>query len=78
MSAHSTIELTTLIGGSFEAKVEQMAYDVLLGFPCSSAGKESACNVGDLSLIPGLERSVGEGKGYLLQYSGLENTMDYI
>ena len=49
-----------------------------LGFPCSSAGKESACNVGDLSLIPGLERSVGEGKGYLLQYSGLENTMDCI
>ena len=47
----------------------------LLGFPCGSAGKESACNVGDLGLIPGLGRSPGEGKGYLLQYSGLENSM---
>jgi len=47
-------------------------------FPCSSAGKESTCNVGDLGSIPGLERSLGEGKGYPLQYSGLENSMDYI
>ena len=46
-------------------------------FPCGSAGKESACNAGDLGLIPGLGRSPGEGKGYLLQYSGLENSMDY-
>ena len=45
-----------------------------LGFPCGSAGKESACNVGDLGLIPGLGRSPGEGKGYPLQYSGLENS----
>ena len=45
-------------------------------FPCGSAGKESACNVGDLGLIPGLGRSPGEGKGYPLQYSGLENSMD--
>ena len=42
------------------------------GFPESSVGKESACNVGDLGLIPGLGRSPGEGKGYPLQYSGLE------
>ena len=49
-----------------------------LDFPCGSAGKESACNVGDLGLIPGLGRSSGEGKGYPLQYSGLENSMDYI
>ena len=48
------------------------------GFPGGSDGKESACNVGDLGLIPGLERSPGEGKGYPLQYSGLENSMDYI
>ena len=41
-----------------------------------SAGKEPACNVGDLGLIPGLGRSPGEGKGYPLQYSGLENSMD--
>ena len=48
-----------------------------LGFPCGSAGKKSACNVGDLGLIPGLGRSPGEGKGYPLQYSILENPMDY-
>ena len=43
------------------------------GFPCGSARKESACNAEDLSLIPGLGRYPGEGKGYPLQYSGLEN-----
>ena len=47
-------------------------------FPCGSAGKESAYNVGDLGLIPGLGRSPGEGKGDPLQYSGLENSMDCI
>ena len=47
-----------------------------LGFPGNSAGKESACNAGDLDLTPGLERSPGEGNGYPLQYSGLENSMD--
>ena len=47
-----------------------------VGFPCSLAGKESACNAGDLGLIPGLGRSPGEGKGYPLQYSGLEDSMD--
>ena len=45
-----------------------------MGFPCGSAGKESACNAGDLGSIPGLGRSPGEGKGYPLQYSGLENS----
>ena len=45
-------------------------------FPCGSAGKESASNVGDLGSIPGLGRSPGEGKGYTLQYSCLENFMD--
>ena len=48
------------------------------GFPESSAGKESACNEGDLGLIPGLGRASGEGKGYPLQYTGLENSMDGI
>ena len=47
-----------------------------MGFPDSSVGKESTCSVRDLSSIPGLERSPGEGKGYPLQYSGLENSMD--
>ena len=51
---------------------------LLWGFPGGSAGKESACNVGDLGLIPGLGRSLEEGKGYPLQYSGLENSMDCI
>ena len=51
---------------------------MILGFPCDSADQESACNVGDLGSIPGLGRSPGEGKGYLLQYSGLENSMDCI
>ena len=46
------------------------------GFPCGSAGKESACSAGDLGLIPGLGRSPGEGKGYPLQYFGLENSTD--
>ena len=50
----------------------------LRGFPGSSAGKESACSVGDLGPIPGLGRSPGEGTGYPLQYSGLENSMDCI
>ena len=48
-----------------------------MGFPCDSADKESACNAGDLDSIPGLGRSPGEGKGYPLHYSGLENSMDY-
>ena len=47
------------------------------GFPCGSAGRESTCNVGDLVSIPRLGRFFGKGKGYPLQYSGLENSMDY-
>ena len=47
-----------------------------MGFPCGSAGKESACNAGDLGLISGLGKPAGEGKGYPLQYSCLENSMD--
>ena len=51
---------------------------VIMDFPCGSAGKKFACNAGDLGLILGLGRSSGEGKGYPLQYSGLENSMDCI
>ena len=40
--------------------------------------KNSACNAGDLGLIPGLGRSLREGKAYPLQYSGLESSMDCI
>ena len=46
------------------------------GFPGSSAGKESTCNAGDPSSIPGWGRSPGEGNGSLLQHSLLENSMD--
>ena len=49
----------------------------VVDFPCGSAGKESACNVGDLGSIPGLGRSPRERKGYPLQYSGLKSPVDY-
>ena len=54
-----------------------------VGFPAGSgkeysADKDSACSVGDLGSTPGLGQSPGEGKGYPLQYSGLENSMDCI
>ena len=57
---------------------DRLPTQVFLGFPCGSAGKESSCNMGDLGSIPGLGRSPGERNGYLLQYSGLENSMDRI
>ena len=49
-----------------------------MGFPCGSARKESTCNAEDLGSIPGLGRSPEEGKGYPLQFFGLENSMDCI
>ena len=49
-----------------------------MGFLGGSAGEESACNVGDLDSTPGLGRSPGEGNSYLLQYSGLENSVDSV
>ena len=49
----------------------------ILGFPCGSAGKESAYSAGDLGSMPALRRTPGEGKGYPLQYSGLDNSMNY-
>ena len=51
-------------------------YFLLWGFPVGSESKESACNTGGLGSIPGLTRFSEEGSGYLLQYSGLENSMD--
>ena len=47
-----------------------------MGFPGGSESKESACNAGDLGLISGLGRSPGEGNGYPLQYSCMEDSMD--
>ena len=55
---------------------DRLPTPVFLGFPCGSAGKEYAYNAVDLGLIPGLGRSPGEGRGYPLQYSGLEDSMD--
>ena len=59
----------------FRKQVEELLY-MSLDFPSSSNGKESACSVGDLGSIPGLERTPGEGHGNPLQYSCLDNSMD--
>ena len=64
--------------GKIHWRRDRLPTPVFLGFSCSSAGKESACSVGDLSSIPGLGRLPGDGKGYPLQHSGLENSMDCI
>ena len=53
---------------------DRLPTPVFLGFPFGSAGKESTCNAGNQGVIPGLGRSPGEGKGYPLQYSGMEST----
>ena len=52
---------------------DRLPTPVFLGFPCGSAGKVSTCNAGEWGSIPGLGRFPGDGKGYPLQYSGLEN-----
>ena len=67
-----------MLNSTFNALIYEFLFPIKWGFPCGSAGKESACNAGDLGLIPGLGRSPGEGKDYPLQYSGLGNSMDYI
>ena len=68
----------SLVGYSpWGRKESDMTERLYFTFPCDSAGKESTCNVGDLGSIPGLGRSPAEGKGYALQYSGLENSMDW-
>ena len=54
----------------------ELKFTLHISFPGGSHGKESSCNAGDLGLISGSGRSPGEGKGYPLQYSGLENPMD--
>ena len=66
-----TYRMWTLTGWFWGASMQDC-------FPDSSDGKESTCNMGDLGLIPGLGRSPGEGKGYPLQYSSLENSMDHV
>ena len=63
--------------GKIHWRRDRLPTPVFLGFPGGSAGKEYTCNVGDLGLISGLGRTPREGKDYPLQYSGLENSMDY-
>ena len=58
--------------------MDRLPTPVFLGFPGDSANKESACNAGDLGSISGLGRPAGEGNGCPLQYSSLENSVDYI
>ena len=72
--------LVQFLGGEICCRRDRLPTPVFLGFPCGSAGKKkkNACSAGDLGLIPGLGRSPGEGKGYPFQYSGLENSMDFI
>ena len=82
-TAHSTtnfiiVHLTVFLGWKIHWRRDRLPTPIFLGFPCGSAGKESACYAGDLILIPRLGRSPGEGKGYTLQYSGLEKSMNCI
>ena len=69
-------------GGPIRASKRQMESSGLVlelpGFPYGSAVKNPPANAGDLALIPGMGRYPGRVKGYPLQYSGLENSMDYI
>ena len=62
--------------GKIHWRSDRLPIPVFFDFPGGSAGKESTCNVGDLGLIPGLGRCPGEWKGYPLQYSSPENSMD--
>ena len=76
-SAYNAGDPSSIPGvGKIPGKRDRLPTPVFSGFPCGSAGKESPCNVGDLGPIPGLGRFPEEEKGYPLQYSGLENSMD--
>ena len=70
--------ITVLSSGVVKQDLISLHSKHSLDFPCGSTGKESTCTAGDLGSIPGLGSSPGEGKGYPLQYSGLENAMDYV
>ena len=61
---------------TFVSKVMSLLLNMLSSFPCGSDGKVSACNAGDMGLIPGSGRSPGEGNGNPLQYYCLEDPMD--
>ena len=81
----SIVEGFTGQGGRQESKLDYRKQDYRLvyfssqsGLPNSLVGKESICNIGDPGSVLGLGRSPGEGIGYPLQYSGLENSMHCI
>ena len=76
-SAVQEIPLDSWVG-KIRCKRDRLPTPVFLGFPRGSAGKEFACNVGDLGSISGVGRFLGEEKGYPVQYSGLQNSMDWI
>ena len=69
---------TELGVGVLQLELFPSVFLIAKGSSDSSAGIETACNAGDLGSTPGLGRFPGEGKGYPLQYSGLENSMKYI
>ena len=64
-----SLSLSLTWGGEVSGWFKYITFDCALRLPCGSEGKASACNAGDLALIPGLGRSAGEGIGYPLQYS---------
>jgi len=68
-----SLHVHVIATGSYENRKRIL---IAYGFPCSSDGKESACNAGDLGSIPGSGRSPGELNGNPLQYSSLENSID--
>ena len=73
---NSFSEHLTCKSETWQVTTQLAFHSIFLGFPCDSAGKESACNAEDLGLIPGLEGSPGERNGSPLQYLCLENLMD--
>ena len=77
-SACNAGDLGWILGSErFRWMNDRLPTPVFLDFRCGSAGKESSRDAGYLGSIPGLGRSPEEGKGYPLQYSGLETSMDY-
>ena len=78
MSSEYYLQYAILCIDFFHSPVFLIFINVVTGFPDSSVDRESTGNAGDLGLIPGSGRSTGEGIGYPLRYSSLENSMDYI
>ena len=69
------VKVSLFMVGKIHWRRDRLPTPVVFSFPCGSTDKESACNVGNLGSNHGLERSPGEGEGYSLQYSDLENSL---